>query len=100
MPDEIIAAAYEIVSKKEIVQYCEFENPGLSDTQYNALLSSTNTLDEVYNVWLDNSEFQGLEDIGLALEETADKIQLAIEREVQEQIKQPEIKQENKARKR
>ncbi len=91
--DDIIKSAYEIVSKDNIVSFCEYQTPGLSEKQYNALLSSSNTLDEVYEVWRDNGEWHGLEDIGLALEETADKIQVSIERKVQEQIKQPEIKQ-------
>jgi len=101
--DEIIDSAYEIVSKGEIVSYCECYTPGLSERQYNALLSSCNTLDEVYEEWRDNSELHSLYDIGLALEETADKIQYAIEREVHEQIKQPdkqEVKLENKPKNR
>ncbi|MBP3856198.1 MAG: DUF3848 domain-containing protein [Ruminiclostridium sp.] len=92
--DEIIAAAYEITTKNEIVSYCEYQTPVLSDKQYNALLSSSNTLDEVYEEWRDNGEYHGLYDIGLALEETADKIQISIDRQVHEQIKSQEQKPE------
>ena len=84
-PDEIIASAYEIVTKKDIIEFCEFQSASLSEKQYNALLSSTNTLDEVYETWCTNSELHALYDIGLALEETADDIQYSIDRRLEEE---------------
>ena len=80
----IIESAYEIVSKENIVMYCEEYPLNMTDKEFAALLSSKNTLDEVYRQWCDNGEWQGLEDIGLALEETADRIQIAIDREIAE----------------
>lgn len=77
----IIESAYEIVSKENITMYCQKYNVNLSEKQFSALLSSKNILDEVYKQWCDNGEWHGLEDIGLALEETADRIQISIDRE-------------------
>lgn len=44
-----------------------------------------NTLDEVYREWCDNSEWHGIDDISLALEETADRIQISIDRKIAKQ---------------
>ncbi len=96
MPAEIIIeSAYEIVSKENIVMYCEEYPINLTDKQFSALLSSKNTLDEVYREWCDNGEWHGLDDIGLALEETADRIQISIDRKIAEQKAElvPEQKQ-------
>lgn len=91
----IIESAYEIVSKENIVMYCEEYPLSLTDKQFAALLSSKNTLDEVYREWCDNGEWHGIDDIGLALEETADKIQISIDRNISEQKAEvvPEQKQ-------
>ena len=80
----IIESAYEIVSKENIVMYCEEYPISLTDKQFAALLSSKNTLDEVYKEWCDNGEWHGIDDIGLALEETADHIQISIDRDIAE----------------
>ena len=104
----IIESAYEIVSKENIVMYCEEYPISLTDKQFAALLSSKNTLDEVYREWCDNGEWHGIDDIGLALEETADRIQISIDRDIAEKKsaeisenisaeKQP-VKPKNKAR--
>ena len=82
--DVIIESAYEIVSKDNINMYCQEYNINLSEKQFSALLSSKNTLDEVYREWCDNGEWHGIDDIGLALEETADKIQISIDRNIAE----------------
>ena len=87
--DVIIGSAYEIVIKDNINVYCQEVNVDLSEKQFDALMSSKNTLDEVYREWCDNSEWQGLEDIALALEEAADRIQVSIDRENDEQKNQP-----------
>lgn len=84
-PAEIlIESAYEIVSKENILMYCEEYDLKLSGKQFAALMSSKNTLDEVYREWCDNGEWQGIDDIGLALEETADRIQISLDRNIYE----------------
>lgn len=88
--DVIIESAYEIVSKDNIATYCQECNVELSEKQFAALMSSKNTLDEVYREWCDNGEWHGIDDIGLALEETADRIQISIDRKIAEK-KQTEI---------
>ena len=82
--DVIIESAYEIVSKDNIAMYCQECNVELSEKQFAALMSSQNTLDEVYREWCDNGEWHGIDDIGLALEETADRIQISIDRKISE----------------
>jgi len=82
--DVIIESAYEIVSKDNINMYCQECNVELSEKQFAALMSSKNTLDEVYREWCDNGEWHGIDDIGLALEETADRIQVSIDRNIAE----------------
>ena len=84
--------------------YCEEYPINLTDKQFSALLSSKNTLDEVYREWCDNGEWHGLDDIGLALEETADRIQISIDRELAEKKAEPvpeqkqAVKPRNKSR--
>ncbi len=102
--DVIIESAYEIVSKDNINMYCQEYNIDLSEKQFAALMSSKNTLDEVYSEWCDNGEWHGLDDIGLALEETADRIQISIDRKIAEQKAEPvpeqkqAVKPKNKSR--
>jgi hypothetical protein len=98
----IIGSAYEIVKKEDITLYCQEYTPELTDKQYAALMSSKNTLDEVYEQWCNNGELHSLDDIGIALEETADRIQTSIDREKQlakavpmaKKESVPELKQE------
>ena len=100
----IIESAYEIVSKENILMYCEEYDLKLSEKQFTALMSSKNTLDEVYREWCDNGEWHGIDDIGLALEETADRIQISIDRKIAEQKAEPvpeqkqAVKPKNKSR--
>ena len=102
--DVIIESAYEIVSKENILMYCEEYDLKLSEKQFIALMSSKNTLDEVYRKWCDNGEWHGIDDIGLALEETADRIQISLDRKIAEQKAEPvpeqkqAVKPKNKAR--
>lgn len=106
--DVIIESAYEIVSKENILMYCEEYDLKLSEKQFTALMSSKNTLDEVYRKWCDNGEWHGIDDIGLALEETADRIQISIDRKIAEKKsaeipenisdKKQAVKPKNKAR--
>ena len=45
-----------------------------TDRQFEALLSSRNALYEIFEQWCKNGELHGLEDIGIAIEEAADRI--------------------------
>lgn len=49
--ENAIQNAYGIVAKGKITMYCEEYTPDLTEQQYNALLSSQNTLSEVYRQW-------------------------------------------------
>ena len=72
--EEIIESAYQIVIKDEITVFCRDCSPTLADKQFEALLSSKNALYEIFEQWCKNGELHGLEDIGIAIEETADRI--------------------------
>jgi len=56
----------------------------LTPQQYSALMSSKNTLADIYEQWCSNGELSGREDIELALHETADRIQISLDRETKE----------------
>ena len=100
----VIESAYEIVWKDNIAQYLENVNLNLSEKQFSALLSSKNTLNDVYDVWCKNNDFNSYDDIGFALEETADRIQISIDRKIAEQKTEPvpeqkqAVKPKNKSR--
>lgn len=112
LADVIVESAYEIVTKDEITNYCQEYTPRLTEQQYEALLSSQNTLHEVYEQWCNNGELHGLEDIGVALEETADRIKITLDRDkkmkqatidkvteaVPEQKKEPTVLPKRKSR--
>ena len=87
--DVIIQSAYEIVSKDNITVYCQEYTPDLTATQYAALMSSQNALDEVYEQWCQNGELHGLDDISIALEETADRIQVSLDRQKKQELEAP-----------
>jgi len=72
--DEIIESAYQIVIKDEITVFCRDCFPKLTDKQFEALLSSRNALYEIFEQWCKNGELHGLADIGIAIEEAADRI--------------------------
>ena len=72
--DEIIESAYQIVIKGEITVFCRDCSPKLTDGQFEALLSSKNALYEIFEQWCKNGELHGLADIGIAIEEAADRI--------------------------
>ena len=76
--DEIIESAYQIVIKDEITVFCRDCSPKLNDRQFEALLSSRNALYEIFEQWCKNGELHGLEDIGIAIEETADRILVSL----------------------
>lgn len=87
-PDKIIASAYAIVTKEEITSYCQENTSYLTSQQYLALMSSKNTLDDIFEQWCSNGELSGREDIGIALHETADRIQISLDRESKERTVQ------------
>lgn len=79
-----IESAYEIVWKDNITQYLENETPELSVKQYAVLTAAINTLDEIYGEWCSNGELHSYDDIGTALEDTANAIIYSLERRQQE----------------
>lgn len=79
-PERIIEAAYEITWKDSITQYIENENLRLSTKQLQALMSSNNSLDEIYEQWCQNGELHSYDDIQTALDDTANNIVLSLER--------------------
>ena len=76
--DEIIESAYQIVIKGEITTFCRDCSPKLTDKQFEALLSSRNALYEIFEQWCKNGELHGVEDIGIAIEEAADRILVSL----------------------
>lgn len=82
--DYIIEAAYEIVWKDNITQFIETEPPKLSKKQYVALLSANNTLAAIYDEWLSDGELHTYADIAVLLENTAGKILVSLNKELEE----------------
>lgn len=78
----VIESAYEIVWKDNINLFIENEYPSLSAKQLQALLSSRNTLDEIYEQWLNNGDLNTYSDIQTALEETANNILTSLENRI------------------
>ena len=76
--DEIIESAYQIVIKDEITVFCRDCSPKLTDGQFEALLSNRNALYEIFEQWCKNGELHGLADIGIAIEEAADRILVSL----------------------
>lgn len=89
--DVVIESAYEIVWKDNITQYLENENPDISQKQYAALMTSKNTLDEIYEEWCSNGELHSYDDIGTVLECTANAISYSLEHNQKEQEQPPVI---------
>ena len=69
--DRIIEAAYEIVQKDDIREYCCGADHLLSQEELDDLLDADNLLDRLYNKWDELSEVHSLYDMDLMLEETA-----------------------------
>ena len=86
-----IESAYEIVWKDNIVQYLENKTPDLSANQYSALMTSKNTLDEIYGEWCSNGELHSYDDVGIAIEDTAKNIEFSLERKQREREQPPVI---------
>lgn len=79
-PEAIIESAYEITWKGNINRFIRNDALLPDDKQLNALLGSTNTLDEIYDEWLTNGELETYENIQIALDDTAKHILLSLER--------------------
>lgn len=84
----VIESAYEIVWKDNITQYLENENPDISQKQYAALMTSKNTLDEIYGEWCSNGLLHSYDDVGIAIEDTAKNMEYSLEREQREREQQ------------
>lgn len=73
-PEKIIEALYEITWKNSITRYIENEDLRLSPKQRQALMSSSNSLDEIYEQWCQNGELHSYDDIRIAIDDTANNI--------------------------
>ncbi len=86
-----IESAYEIVWKDNINQYIENEDIDLSEKQCDALLSSKNTLDEIYEHFEKWDGINSYSDLGIVIKDTADRIIEAETREREAHMKAPVI---------
>ena len=80
-PAVLIESAYEISTKDNIQTYITEENLNLTEKQINALLSSKNTLADLYDDWTSDEYLNSYSDVVELLTLTADKINEAIDRE-------------------
>ena len=79
-PEEIIGSAYEIVIKEQIKVYMTEVPQLIHENKTDALMSSRNTLDDIYKEWLSDDVFPDT-DIEVIVDNTADKLIAAKERE-------------------
>lgn len=80
-PAVLIESAYEISTKDNIQTYITEENLELTEKQINALLSSKNTLADLYDDWTSDEYLNSYSDVAELLKITADKLSEAIDRE-------------------
>ena len=80
-PAVLIEAAYEISTKDNIQTYITEEKLNLTEKQISALLSSPNTLNDLYDDWSSDEYLNSYSDVAELLKLTADKINEAIDRE-------------------
>ena len=80
-PAVLIESAYEISTKDNIQTYITEENLELTENQISALLSSPNTLNDLYDDWSSDEYLNSYSDVAELLKLTADKINEAIDRE-------------------
>lgn len=80
-PAVLIESAYEISTKDNIQTYITEEKLELTEKQINALLSSKNTLADLYDDWTSDEYLNSYSDVAELLTLTADKINETIERE-------------------
>lgn len=69
--ERIIEAAYEIVQKDDIREYCSGADHLLSQEELDDLLAADDLLNRLYNKWDELSEVHSLYDMDVMLEETA-----------------------------
>ena len=74
--ERIIEAAYEIVQKDDIREYCSGADHLLSQEELDDLLAADDLLDRLYNKWDELSEVHSLYDMDLMLEETASDLKV------------------------
>lgn len=87
----VIESAYEIVWKDNITQYLENEIVDLSEKQFSALMTSKNTLDEIYEEWCSNGLLHSYDDVEIAIEDTARKREYSLEQQQKERERAPVI---------
>lgn len=99
--EQVFENAYQISTKQNFSYYFSnvLENEDLSEKQLNALISSKNCLNELYENWLHNESWGAFEDIPYCLKDTANKIIYSQEREngVLPPDKESPIQSEHKA---
>ncbi len=78
--EEIIGAAYEIVIKEQIKMFMTEVPQYLPESKTDALMSSNNALNAIYEQWLSDDDLADT-DIEVIIENTADKLIAARERE-------------------
>ena len=78
--EQIIRSAYEIVVKEQIAKFMSEVPQIIPEEKTDVLMSCTNMLDELYDQWRFSNSME-LEDMEGLVEETADKIIAARERE-------------------
>ena len=79
-PEKIIGSAYEIVIKEQIKAFMTEVPQIIHENKVDALMSSRNTLDDIYKEWLSDDVFADT-DIEIIVDNTADKLIAAKERE-------------------
>ncbi len=79
-PEEIIGAAYEIVIKEQIKMFMTEVPQYLPESKTDALMSSNNALNAIYEQWRSDDVLADT-DIEVIIENTADKLIAARERE-------------------
>lgn len=79
-PEQIIGSAYEIVIKEQIKMFMTEVPQYLPESKTDALMSSNNALNAIYEQWRSDDDFVDT-DIEVIIENTADKLIAARERE-------------------
>ena len=69
--DRIVEAAYEIVQKDDIREFCSGADFTLSQEELDDLLTADNLLDRLYNKWDEMTDLHSLYDYDIVFEETA-----------------------------
>ncbi len=70
-PDAIVEAAYEIVTKDDINEFCSSGDYSLTQNELDVLISADELLDRLYRKWEELSAVHSLYNMGTMLEEAA-----------------------------